>query len=480
MARSSSRARAVDVLEPRAGYEIVPAGHYATLSVSDDGCGIEPHELGQVFEPFFTKKRAMETSGSGLGLAIVHGVVKEHDGFIDVSSTPEWGPPSRSTSRSSTARSAGNRCRGRQRGSARILHRRRRTDPAAHRTAGARSPGIRRRGHGQRPARLRDVQPRGWLRSEPVRPGHHGHAAGRGRSTVCRSSSRSSVSSRRRRSSSSAATRRPERAELAVRQGLTWLGKPYGMESACPDGAAGPAQRRRPKVDAPALRRRRRPGAGYSGTDGARGAIPRRQQDRPRRDGGDLSGRCRRASEGFQKPVVLKRILPALAADPHFVRMLVDEAHIASTLNHSNLVQVLDLGKSGDQYFLVLEFVDGWSLEQVRRRAPAGQAEAADPARAVHRRRALPGPGLRPHARAQRQAARHRAPGRDAPERAHQPARRGEAGRLRHRQGGRQEREVGDRHHQGEVRVHVARAVAGRGRSTRAPICSRSARCSTS
>ncbi len=73
--------------------------------------------------------------------------------------------------------------------------------------------------------------------------------------------------------------------------------------------------------------------------------------------------------QGFQKPVVLKRILPALAEDPKFVRMFVDEAHIASTLNHSNLVQVLDLGKSGDQYFLVLEFVDGWSLEQVRRRA---------------------------------------------------------------------------------------------------------------
>src|SRR5678815_4425736 len=76
-----------------------------------------------------------------------------------------------------------------------------------------------------------------------------------------------------------------------------------------------------------------------------------------------------RGEQGFQKPVVLKRILPALAADPKFVRMFVDEAHIASTLNHSNLVQVLDLGKSGDQYFLVLEFVDGWSLEQVRRRA---------------------------------------------------------------------------------------------------------------
>ena len=73
--------------------------------------------------------------------------------------------------------------------------------------------------------------------------------------------------------------------------------------------------------------------------------------------------------EGFQKQVVLKRILPSLAAEPSFVRMLLDEAHIASTLNHGNLVQVLDLRHSGSEYFLVLEFVDGWSLEQVRRRA---------------------------------------------------------------------------------------------------------------
>src|SRR3954470_1733680 len=86
-----------------------------------------------------------------------------------------------------------------------------------------------------------------------------------------------------------------------------------------------------------------------------------------------------KGEQGFQKPVVLKRILPALAEDPKFVRMLVDEAHIASTLNHSNLVQVLDLGKSGDQYFLVLEFVDGWSLEQVRRRAKQARLKLPTP-----------------------------------------------------------------------------------------------------
>ncbi len=81
----------VDLLAPQAGYEIVPAGRYATLSVSDDGCGIEPQDVGRLFEPFFTKKRVNETSGSGLGLAIVHGVVKEHEGFIDVASRPGVG-----------------------------------------------------------------------------------------------------------------------------------------------------------------------------------------------------------------------------------------------------------------------------------------------------------------------------------------------------------------------------------------------------
>ncbi len=60
---------------------------YVKLTVSDDGCGMPPQDLGRAFEPFFTKKRAGESSGSGLGLAIVHGVVKEHGGFIDVTST---------------------------------------------------------------------------------------------------------------------------------------------------------------------------------------------------------------------------------------------------------------------------------------------------------------------------------------------------------------------------------------------------------
>ncbi len=76
---------------PAARYETIPAGNYAVLTVADDGCGIEPSELGRVFEPFFSRKRTGESSGSGLGLAIVHGVVKEHEGFIDVTSVPGQG-----------------------------------------------------------------------------------------------------------------------------------------------------------------------------------------------------------------------------------------------------------------------------------------------------------------------------------------------------------------------------------------------------
>ncbi|HEX6766381.1 MAG TPA: substrate-binding domain-containing protein [Polyangiaceae bacterium] len=85
------KTRALHVTEPLVGYEKVEPGEYAIVVISDDGEGISPHELGRVFEPFFSTKRMREQSGTGLGLAIVHGVVKEHDGFIDVTSAPGAG-----------------------------------------------------------------------------------------------------------------------------------------------------------------------------------------------------------------------------------------------------------------------------------------------------------------------------------------------------------------------------------------------------
>jgi serine/threonine-protein kinase len=69
--------------------------------------------------------------------------------------------------------------------------------------------------------------------------------------------------------------------------------------------------------------------------------------------------------------VVLKRIFNTFYSDPQFRHMLVDEAHIAMSLNHSNIVQVLDLGEAEGRHFLALELVDGWTLDEVLKRAKA-------------------------------------------------------------------------------------------------------------
>src|SRR5450432_3309022 len=75
--------------------------------------------------------------------------------------------------------------------------------------------------------------------------------------------------------------------------------------------------------------------------------------------------------EGFQKPVILKRIHSTIYADPQFRNMFIDEAHISMGLSHSNIVQILDLGVGNGRYFLVMEVVDGWDLGRVLQRAAA-------------------------------------------------------------------------------------------------------------
>jgi len=90
-------------------------------------------------------------------------------------------------------------------------------------------------------------------------------------------------------------------------------------------------------------------------------------------------------AEGFQKPVVLKRILTAFSADPQFRNMFLDEAHISMSLNHGNIVQVLDVGVAGERTFLVLELVEGWDLGQVMDRARAtGPDHPWPPSLALH------------------------------------------------------------------------------------------------
>lgn len=60
---------------------------FVRVSVSDDGPGVPPAELGRVFDPFYSRRE----DGTGLGLTIVHRIVDEHDGHIEVRSAPGEG-----------------------------------------------------------------------------------------------------------------------------------------------------------------------------------------------------------------------------------------------------------------------------------------------------------------------------------------------------------------------------------------------------
>ncbi|MBX3191208.1 MAG: serine/threonine protein kinase [Labilithrix sp.] len=96
---------------------------------------------------------------------------------------------------------------------------------------------------------------------------------------------------------------------------------------------------------------------------------------------------------GFERLVVVKMILPQYSQDPRFQEMFLDEARIASRIEHANVARILDVGEQEENTFIVMEWVDGDSLSKVMRAAeskkqpvPAGIAlrVCADAAAGLH------------------------------------------------------------------------------------------------
>lgn len=75
------------------------------------------------------------------------------------------------------------------------------------------------------------------------------------------------------------------------------------------------------------------------------------------------------ALRGFEKLVVIKRMMGALEEDPDHVEMFLAEARLAAGLTHPHIVQIYELGESEGSFFIVMEFVDGETLSTVAREA---------------------------------------------------------------------------------------------------------------
>ena len=149
----------------------------------------------------------------------------------------------------------------------------------------------------------------------------------------------------------------------------------------------------------------------------------------------------REGAAGFERTVVVKKILGSHNEDPQFVEMFINEAKLAARLTHPNIVQVYELGEQDGEFFIVMEYVKGKDLLRLLRTLAQTKPEqpavpplvaafiAREIARGLGTRTSTPTRTARSHAdRASRRvAAEHHA----------QLRRAGEDRRLRHRQGAR-------------------------------------------
>jgi serine/threonine-protein kinase len=76
-----------------------------------------------------------------------------------------------------------------------------------------------------------------------------------------------------------------------------------------------------------------------------------------------------KGSRGFSKTVAVKTMLAELSQETRFQKMFLDEARIASRIRHPNVAEILDLGEQDERLYIVLEWVDGEPLANLRRDA---------------------------------------------------------------------------------------------------------------
>ncbi len=76
---------------------------------------------------------------------------------------------------------------------------------------------------------------------------------------------------------------------------------------------------------------------------------------------------------GFEKELVIKRILPQLSEDPEFVQMFLREANLAARLQHPNVVQNYDIGCEEGVYFIAMEYIEGITVKDMLSHSARGQ-----------------------------------------------------------------------------------------------------------
>src|SRR5262245_17762625 len=88
--------------------------------------------------------------------------------------------------------------------------------------------------------------------------------------------------------------------------------------------------------------------------------------------------------EGFEKLVVLKRILPQHALDPELLRMFLDEARLSATLTHPHVIEVYDVGAEAEAPFFAMEYVHGANVREMLRAQGRSNGKTSAPLPLAH------------------------------------------------------------------------------------------------